>query len=113
MARGKKSGGGSRKGKPNRATADARSAIARFVDGNAHRLQGWLDRIAEGTPKLDEGGDPKPGEYVTAPNPLRAFEAFQSVIEYHVPKLGRTEHVGDGGAPIQVNIVDPTRNRPA
>lgn len=74
----------SRKGKPNKATADARKAIAEFVDGNAHRLQDWLDRIADGVQNED-------GEWVLPPDPLRAFQSFQSVIEYHIPKLARTD----------------------
>jgi hypothetical protein len=81
MAKGHKTGGRTA-GTPNKASAQAREAIALFVDGNAHRLQEWLDQIA-------------------ADDPKRAFELFQSVIEYHVPKLGRTEHVGDAKAPIQ------------
>jgi hypothetical protein len=24
------------------------------------------------------------------------------LVEYHVPKLARTEHVGDGGGPVRV-----------
>lgn len=72
--------GGRRPGSPNKATAEARAAIAAFVDSNAHRLQEWLDRIAEDDPE-------------------KAFGLFQSVIEYHVPKLARQEHSGpDGGA---------------
>ena len=70
------------KGTPNKATAQAREAIADFVDGNAHRLTGWLDQVAE-------------------TNPERAFQLFQSVIEYHVPKLARTDNTvtgADGGA---------------
>ena len=35
------------KGSPNKATAEAREAIARLVDGNAHRLNIWLDEIYE------------------------------------------------------------------
>lgn len=90
------------KGSPNKATADARAAIAKFVDGNAHRLQVWLDEIAtgvtaDGTPLRD------------GPNPEKAFGLFQSVIEYHVPKLVRTEQTisGPDGQPIQyqANIV--------
>jgi vacuolar-type H+-ATPase subunit E/Vma4 len=73
---GRRSGSGRKTGAPNKATQEAREAIARFVDGNAHRLQDWLDQIA------DE-------------NPERAFNLFQSVIEYHVPKLARTEINGD------------------
>jgi hypothetical protein len=43
------------------------------------------------------------------PNPARAFELFQSVVEYHVPKLARTEVVGDGGGPVKIiaaNLTD-------
>jgi hypothetical protein len=81
MAKGSKTGGRAT-GTPNKATQQAREAIARFVDGNAHRLQEWLDEIA-------------------AEDPKRAFELFQSVIEYHVPKLARTELAGDPTNPVQ------------
>lgn len=90
MALGKKTGGGSRRGIPNRATAEARAAIAAFVDDNAHRLQGWLDVIAEGQRAPDKA-DGTAGEWLVKPDPERAFALFQSVIEYHVPKLGRQE----------------------
>ncbi len=74
------------KGSPNKTTALAREAIARFVDGNAHRLQGWLDEIA-----ADEKHGPKV-----------AFDCFMDVVEYHVPKLARTELTGEGGGPVKV-----------
>lgn len=70
-------GGGRAKGQPNKATANAREAIALFVDNNAHRLEGWLDQIAEKDPK-------------------QAFDCFQSVIEYHIPKLARSENFEKG-----------------
>ncbi len=74
--------GGSRKGIPNKATSAAREAIAAFVDGNAPRLQAWLDDVA-------------------ADEPEKAFRLFMDVVEYHIPKLARTEHTGkDGGAII-------------
>lgn len=72
-------------GRSNNATLDARKAIADFVDGNAHRLVEWLDRIAED-------------------NPAKAFELYQSVIEYHVPKLARSELVGDPAKPLQQHL---------
>ncbi len=76
------------KGSPNKATQAAREAIARFVDGNAHRLQEWLDQIA-------------------AEDPKKAFELFQSVVEYHDPKLARTEVTGAGGGPLEtVNRIE-------
>jgi hypothetical protein len=86
MAKGIKTGGGSRKGVPNKSTAQAREAIALFVDGNADRLQGWLDQIAE-----DKG-------------PQAAFDCFTSLLEYHVPKLARHEHTGNNGDKIKVEV---------
>ena len=67
---------GNPKGRPpgivDKRVAPAREAIAAFVDGNVDRLTSWLDRIAEDNPKA-------------------AFEAFMSVVEYHIPKLARSE----------------------
>ena len=79
--------GGSRKGCPNKSTVAAREAIAAFIDGNANRLQEWLDLIAE-----------KDG-------PLAAFRCFAEVLEYHVPKLARTELTGARGGVIQAQAV--------
>jgi hypothetical protein len=101
MAQGKKTGGGSRKGTPNKATQQAREAIGMFVDSNAHRLQGWLDQIAEGVRDKPTNEYPE-GELLVSPDPKRAFELFQSVIEYHVPKLARMEHTDSDGKPLPV-----------
>lgn len=81
-------GPGRPKGVVNKSTANAREAIARFVDGNAHRVQIWLDAIAE-----TEG-------------PLKAFQCYTDMIEYHVPKLSRTEVTGVDQGPIQVEVLD-------
>ena len=81
-------GKGRKAGVPNKATANAREAIARFVDGNTERLQAWLDEIAE---------DPKHG-------PREAFRCLMDVMEYHVPKLARTEVVGDKDNPLEVDV---------
>jgi len=105
MVAGKKKGspktGGRVAGQPNKATSDARASIALFVDGNAHRLNGWLDMVANGTDDVK-------------PNPVKAFEMFQSLVEYHVPKLARAEVSGpDGGAikleNVTITIIDPLR----
>jgi hypothetical protein len=60
----------------------AREAIAMFVEGNVDRLNGWLDDIAADSPK-------------------DAFDRFMSVVEYHIPKLQRTDHqtLGKDGMP--------------
>lgn len=60
------------KGIPNKATQNAREAIAVFVEGNVDRLNGWLDQIAQESPK-------------------DAFDAFMKVVEYNIPKLNRTD----------------------
>jgi hypothetical protein len=80
----RKKTGGRSVGTPNKSTALAREAIAKFVDGNSHKLQEWLDDIATNE-KL---------------GPKVAFDCFMQVAEYHVPKLARTEHAGDITAPI-------------
>ena len=72
-------GKGRVKGVPNKSTAQAREAIARFVDQNAPRLQEWLDQIAE------------------TDGPKAAFACVMDLLEYHVPKLQRTELTGKDG----------------
>jgi len=44
--------------------------------------------------------------WVVPPNPEKAFNLFQGVVEYHVPKLARTEMTGAGGGPISVAALD-------
>lgn len=104
-------GSGRAVGTPNKATGDARRAIADFVDGNTHRLQDWLDQIANGIPKLDPEGRQKYNEdgepmWEVRPSPDRAFTLFQGVIEYHVPKLARSEITGADGGPVALAAVD-------
>ena len=80
----RKKTGGRVAGVPNKSTALAREAIARFVDGNSHKLQEWLDEIA-----MNEKLGPKV-----------AFDCFMQVAEYHVHKLARVEQVGDETKPV-------------
>lgn len=104
MAEGKKTGG-RQAGTPNKATSAAREAIAQFVDGNAHRLTEWLDRVADGVKGTEVTKDGEPVEvFVVPPNPAKAFDMFQSVVEYHIPKLARTEVAGDKNNPLEVDV---------
>jgi len=82
---GKQPGAGRPVGAVSKSTALAREAIAAFVDGNADRLNGWLDQIAAENGAKD------------------AFNAFTSLLEYHVPKLSRSEHTGEGGGAVKVD----------
>ena len=83
------------KGSPNKSTAMAREAIAQFVEGNAHKMQEWLEQVAVGV-RNDED------KFIVLPNPEKAFGMLQSVMEYHLPKLARTEHTGDEDQPVKV-----------
>jgi hypothetical protein len=82
--------GGREVGTPNKATGKARLAFANFVDNNSDKLQGWLDEIAS---------NEKLGAKV-------AFDCLMQVAEFHVPKLARTELVGDKEQPIIVQTVN-------
>lgn len=91
MARGKKTGG-RKPGSPNKATANAREAIARFIDGNSERLQDWLDKI-----EADQGAK-------------AAWDCFIDLAEFHVPKLARTELTGEGGGPVAISVTPTDRD---
>ena len=86
---------GRKAGAVNKATSQAREAIARFVDGNAPSMQKWLEQVADGVKNDDD-------KYIVLPNPEKAFGMLQSVMEYHLPKLARTEHSGDEEQPMKV-----------
>ncbi|PJK07978.1 hypothetical protein CO610_07385 [Lysobacteraceae bacterium NML95-0200] len=79
-------GKGRPKGAKNKTTRQAREAIALAVDGNAHKLGEWLDKI-----EREDGA-------------RAAFECFMKMTEYHVPKLARTELSGTDGGPLQVIV---------
>lgn len=82
---GKREGAGRPPGVGNKDVLMAREAIAEFVEGNVGRLEGWLDSIAK-------------------ENPKQAFDCFMGVVEYHIPKLARTEVTGEDGGDITVTI---------
>lgn len=84
--------GGRRKGTPNRATQDVRAAISMLAEETVGEVRSWLAEIED---------------------PAKRFDLWLRMIEYHIPKLGRVEHTGEGGKEIVVQILDPTRADPA
>jgi len=96
--KGKEKTGGRKAGVSNKATQEAREAIALFVNGNVNRLQNWLDRIADDR-ELKDGT-------TIAGKPEKAFELFNSVLEYHIPKLARTENKTDFDGKMTISWED-------
>lgn len=71
-------GKGRPKGALNKATRDVRKAIALVAEGNVWLLGSWLKRVARR-------------------EPAKAADIFLRMIEYHIPKLQRSEITGKDG----------------
>lgn len=68
----KNAGKGRKRGVPNKITQDVRKTMALFAERNIGELEGWIDRVAKN-------------------DPARAADLYLRALEYHVPKLARTE----------------------
>jgi hypothetical protein len=89
---------GRKPGVPNKATTEAREAVKALIDANLPYLQTWLYNTAEGLK------DDETGKYIILPNPGKACDIVQNLVEYAVPKLARTEVVGDEKAPQRMVV---------
>ena len=89
---------GRKAGVPNKATTEAREAVKALLDANLPYLQTWLYNTAEGLK------DDETGKYIVLPNPGKACDIVQNMVEYAVPKLARTEVVGDVTAPQRMVV---------
>jgi hypothetical protein len=78
-------GPGRPKGTPNRATQAVREAIARMAEENAENFNLWLSQVA-------------------ATSPEKACDIYLKAIEYHIPKLARTEVTGKDDGPINIGF---------
>lgn len=95
-------GKGRKHGQLNKATKDTRAAMALIAEGKAASFKAWLERTANGM--RERGKDGKPGEWIVKPDPGRAAQIYLAAIEYHIPKLQRTEVTGLNGAAIYVEL---------
>jgi hypothetical protein len=95
---GTREGAGRPKGTPNKATTEAREAVKAILDSNLPYIQSWILATAEGIM------DDETGKYIVAPNPAKACDIVQNMVEYAVPKLARTEVVGDEKAPQRMVV---------
>ena len=80
MAKGIKTGG-RKAGVGNKTTVDVRNAIALIAQDNAGNFARWLNEVA-------------------AEDPGKAADLYLKAIEYHIPKLARSETTGKDGGPV-------------
>jgi hypothetical protein len=96
--------GGRQKGKPNKATADAREAFRMVYERRLDDLDRWLIELAEGIECVHFLSDGTKCKYMER-NPGKAAELLIKMAEHFVPKLNRTEHVGEGGSKLEIQVV--------
>ncbi|CAB4214935.1 hypothetical protein UFOVP1469_23 [uncultured Caudovirales phage] len=72
--------GGRKAGVGNKTTVDVRNAIALIAQDNAGNFAQWLGEVA-----LEDPG--------------KAADLYLKAIEYHIPKLARSEVSGPNGGP--------------
>lgn len=81
-------GPGRPKGSVNKVTVEFRQTVTALLEANSENVAIWLQQVAD-------------GEGTGRPDPGRALELLAKLAEYAAPKLGRVEHVGDGGGSVQ------------
>jgi len=79
-------GPGRPKGVPNRSTAAVREAIAKLAEDNAEKFAEGLEKVAQDSPE-------------------KACDIYLKAIEYHIPKLARTEVTGAENGPLTIKVV--------
>lgn len=89
--KGAKTGGGSRKGKPNKATQEFRDTVRKLLEDNSRNVGVWLKQVAEGHGEVEA-------------DPAKALDLLSKLAEYASPKLGRTEHTGEDGGPVKHSV---------
>jgi len=76
---------GRRPGSTNKDVADVRATIKLIAERKVLELETWLNRVAK-------------------KDPDKAMSLYLSMLEYHVPKLQRTEVTGLDGAALSVQL---------
>lgn len=78
--------GGRAPGTPNKATEKTRQAIASIAEDMGEKFKEWILKTAVGDEELGLKPDPK-----------GAADLYLKAIEYHIPKLARSEITGLDG----------------
>ena len=85
-----KAGPGRPKGLQNKTTTEFKQAVANLLNNSSDKIQKWLDRVAKD-------------------DPAKALDIIYKFSEFVMPKLVRTELVGDEKNPVALayQSVDP------
>lgn len=81
------------KGTPNRVNQEFRETVRMLLETNAQNVGRWLALVAEGD-----------GSEHGKPDPAKALDLLSKLAEFAAPKLGRVEHVGEGGGPVRFTL---------
>jgi len=73
------------KGSPNVKTQSIRDSYKMFIENNVPKFEEWIAKVAE-------------------KNPAKALELVSNLSDYVLPKLARTEIVGDEEAPVSIDL---------
>lgn len=109
MPRGSKPGerrGGRKKGVPNKITMVQREAFQAFLDRNWTKVDEMLEDVWHGIEIEKQMPDGTTVVGRLNADPKGALDILAKFAEFAVPKLGRTEHVGDGGGPVEFVVRD-------
>lgn len=93
FAKGNAASPGRPAGAPNKVTREFRETVRNLLESNAENVGRWLTLVAEGDGT--ERGRPDPG---------KALDLLARLAEFAAPKLGRVEHVGEGGGPVRFTL---------
>ena len=85
-----RAGMGRPKGAINKVTKEFRETVRQLLENNSENVGRWLLLVADGD-GTDHG----------RPDPGKALDLLAKLAEFAAPKLGRVEHVGDGGGPVR------------
>lgn len=80
--------GGRIKGTPNKVNREFRETVRKLLDDNADNVGTWITQVAEGH------GENKA-------DPAKALDLLAKLAEFAAPKLGRVEHTGKDGGPME------------
>ena len=79
------------KGSQNKVNQEFRETVRKLLEDNAENVAAWLEQVAT-------------GGHGANPDPAKALDLLAKLAEFAAPKLGRVEHVGQDGGPVQASL---------